>query len=162
MQLTRRDPAVLTVRPLREPDRAAYLRAVAGLSDRTRLLRFGTPKPTLTQREVDHLLDVGHDGAEAYVAIDPAGEIVAIARIAPMTGTPEAGDVAIVVADAWQGAGVGGLLLERLIPVAWAAGYARLHAQTLADNRPIHTLLARHGFRRGLPSWGVVEWELGR
>ncbi len=151
--------AGLTVRPLRPGDRETYVRFVAGTSDRTRLLRFGAPKRAMTTREVDRMLDVGHDGAEALAAWTPAGEIVAVARYAPFPDAPGVADVAIVVADELQGRGVGSWLLGQLLERAWVAGYTRLRATTLVDNAAVHGLLRRHGFRTTGTSQGVRSFE---
>jgi acetyltransferase len=140
--------ARVEIHPLRAADEAAWWRAVAALSPETRRRRFGTPKPRLTAKESAYLLDVGHDGREALVAVDPVSrEIVGVARFAVEPDDRTTADVAIVVADERQGEGIGPQLVRELAAAALDAGIANLVATTHGDNRPAHKLLARAGFR---------------
>jgi GNAT superfamily N-acetyltransferase len=50
-------------------------------------------------------------------------------------------DVAVVVADDWQGRGVGALLLRRLANIARARGITQFHATMLGDNRRAQSLV---------------------
>src|SRR3954453_17220851 len=98
------DGGVVAVRPLRRGDRAEIAAAVARLSERSRYLRFASPKPRLTERELDHLLDVDHVASEALIAVDPGtGRCVAEARYAAVPGEAGVAEVAVTVADEWQG-----------------------------------------------------------
>ena len=151
--------ATLDIHPLRTADEPAWWRAVAGLSPETRRRRFGAPKPRLSERESTYLLDVGHDGREALVAVDPdTHEVVGIARFAVLPDDPRTADVAIVIADEWQGHGIGPALLRELAGAALDAGIPRLVATTLGENRPAHKLLARAGFRLVAGWVGELEY----
>jgi RimJ/RimL family protein N-acetyltransferase len=151
--------AAVDIHPLRAADEPAWWRAVAGLSPETRRRRFGGPKPRLSDREATYLLDVGHDGREALVAIDPdTREVIGIARYAVVPDDARTADVAIVVADEWQGHGIGPALLRELAGAALDAGIPRLVATTLGENRPAHKLLARGGFRLVAGWVGELEY----
>ena len=69
-RLNLRDGRPVDVRPLERHDRRLLATAIRRLSDRSRYLRFATPKP-LTERELDYLVDVDHHDHEALLAIDP-------------------------------------------------------------------------------------------
>jgi GNAT superfamily N-acetyltransferase len=58
----------------------------------------------------------------------------------------DAAEVAFVVADEFQGRGVGGLLLRNLAAIARARGIARFVADTLSDNRRMLRTFQRSGF----------------
>jgi RimJ/RimL family protein N-acetyltransferase len=159
--LTLPDGTPVRVRPLEEVGREAYLAALPRLSERSRTLRFAGPKPGLTTREVDYLMDVGHDGRVALVAEDVAtGEIAAIARFAPYAGAPTAADVAVLVWDEWQGRGLGTALARRLVREAPRHGIRELRATTLAENHGARRMLERAGFRRTGVSAGVADYAL--
>jgi acetyltransferase len=78
--------------------------------------------------------------------------------------------MAIVVADAWQGRGIGTALAEVLADAAHATGIRRIAAVMLADNDPARRLMhriARHldrdghaSVERSLISNGVRELTL--
>jgi len=152
----------LLVRALRPEDRDRYRRAVDGLSAGTVRLRFGGRRPRLTDAEVESFLDVGRGGREAVVATDPDGEIVGVARFAPARDDPAAVEAAVVVADRWQGRGVGTALVDRLVPLAWRDGFRQVRATSLVENQAVAAVLRSHGFRPVVASYGVVEWMLSR
>jgi acetyltransferase len=60
-----------------------------------------------------------------------------------------AAEFAIVIADAWQGRGIGTRLLAKLIQVARGHGVERLYGDILAMNRPMLGLVAKLGFKLG-------------
>jgi len=68
---------------------------------------------------------------QALIALDEQG-IVGVARYG--TGHGGSHDVAVVVADDWQGRGLGALLIKRLAHIARLRGIASFHATMLGDN----------------------------
>jgi acetyltransferase len=82
----------------------------------------------------------------ALVALHPEkDEFIAVARYAPRAGGQSA-EFALVVADDWQGRGLGRALLERLCAAARDAGYDALYGYILADNEDMLKLARRLGF----------------
>jgi GNAT superfamily N-acetyltransferase len=133
--------ATLTYRPLRAGERAPVLEVFAGLSERSRRLRFLGAKPRLLEREVDHLVDVGCCGREAVVAIDPVtSATVGLARFVRDAGSPEA-EVAFEVVDAWQGNGIGRRLLTELAARAREQGILRFRALVARENKAALALM---------------------
>jgi GNAT superfamily N-acetyltransferase len=51
-----------------------------------------------------------------------------------------------VIADSWQGRGIGSRLLAKLIEVARRRGLKRLYGDVLAMNRPMLELVRKLGF----------------
>jgi GNAT superfamily N-acetyltransferase len=155
------DGRVVDVRPLERCDRALLEAAIIRLSDESRYLRFGTPKPRMTERELDGLVDVDHHAREALLAIDPlTGRGVAVGRYIQLPGQPGVVELAATVADDWQGIGLGSALLAGVIQRACDEGHSALRASVLAVNsRPI-AMLRRAGFK-GRPGTGTLrEYEL--
>jgi RimJ/RimL family protein N-acetyltransferase len=143
-----RDGSVVPVRPLEPADRAALAAAAARLSSRTLYLRFASPKPSLSTRDLDSLMDVDHHRREALLAIDPRTRAgVAVARYAELPDEPGAVDVAVTIADAWQGRGLGTALMQRLLARAREEGHVVARASVLSDNAPSLAMLRRAGFR---------------
>ena len=156
-----RDGASVPVRPLERSDRAELAAMVERLSDRSRYLRFAAPKPRLTSRELDHLLDVDHHRNEALVALDPdTGRGIAVVRWVTAAGEPGVAEVAVTVADEWQGRGLGPALLARLLDLARAEGLTALRASALAVNARSLAMLRHAGFRARPVTGLLLEYEL--
>jgi L-amino acid N-acyltransferase YncA len=137
--------ATLSYRALRPGERAPVLEVFAGLSERSRRLRFLGAKPRLAEREVEHLVDVGCCGREAVVAVDPTtGTTVGLARFVRDEGAAEA-EVAFEVVDAWQGNGIGKRLLAELAVEARAQGILRFRALISRENRAAAALMRSVG-----------------
>lgn len=135
------------IRPLTHADRDRLAAAFGRLSERSRLRRFLGPKPRLSGAELTYLTEIDHVTHEALAAIDPDdGAIVGVARYAEERATPGTADLALVVADAWQGQGIATMLGRRLVRHADASGIARLTATTFADNRAARAVLRKLGF----------------
>src|SRR3954451_2903272 len=133
--VTLRDGTLVHVRPLERGDRDMLDLAVRRLSDRSRYLRFAAPKPRLTARELDFLVDLDHHDREALLAIDPqTGRGVAVVRY--VLAEPGVVEIAATVADDWQGRGLGGALLAMLSERVRAEGHRVMRASVLAVNVP--------------------------
>jgi RimJ/RimL family protein N-acetyltransferase len=158
--LTLPDGTTLVVRALEARDRDAFDAAVARLSPTTRLLRFAAPKPRLTKADLDRLLDLDHHDREALVAVDPqTGEGVAVARYAAVPGEPVTAELAVTVADAWQGRGLGGALTRMVLDRAREEGFAHVHALTMGENVRAQRMLRGHGFTHVRTGSGLSEYE---
>lgn len=141
--LVLRDGTPVEVRPMQPSDADRLRRFHGTLSSETTHLRFFSFHPELSVDEVHRCTHVDHHDREAVVAV-VAGEIVAVARFdrAP-DGT--SAEVAFVVADAWQGRGLGSLLFAHLAERARCVGVDRFTAQTLAHNHRMLRVFTRSG-----------------
>jgi len=128
----------VTIRPLRNGERDAVQAVFDRLGSRSRLLRFGGAKTVLTPYDLDHLARVDCDHHVLLALVE--GEPVGIARL---VRTGDTAEVAVEVADEWQGKRVGTLLMRRLSADARAAGIARLHTVVSADNTASRALMRR-------------------
>jgi RimJ/RimL family protein N-acetyltransferase len=155
----------LQTRPLEPADREALAGAFARLSPETRLLRFGTPKPRLSRRELDHLVLVDHHDHEALIAFPcDGGPPVAVGRFVRLPDAPGVAEVALTVADDWQGRGVGPRILRRLEARAREEGVRVLRADVLPENARAIRALRALGFERRGSDGGldVFERAVGR
>jgi RimJ/RimL family protein N-acetyltransferase len=158
-ELTIRDGSLVLVRPLRPTDRRVLAAAVLALSDDTRYKRFASPKPRLTERDLDHLLDLDHHDREALVAYEPiTGRGLAVVRYARTPDDAEAVEIAATVVDDWQGRGLGGALVDVLAEHARRHGFRRLRATVLADNRASLAMLRGRGFARSGGDGALLEY----
>src|SRR3712207_4336837 len=117
------DGTIVAYRPIRPDDAPALQRFHARLSAKSVYLRFFGVFPVLGDQQAHHFACVDGRDRFALVALDPAdlGELIAVARFDRDHGTDRA-EYAAVVADRWQGHGLGLALTRRLIDAAWARG----------------------------------------
>ena len=115
----------------------------------------------LSERELDHLLDVDHVHHEALAAVDERnGSFVAAARYVQLPDQPDVADIAIEVADDLHRQGIGTALAIQTLERARANGFTRVTAVTLHDNRPARALLRRLDFRPRSSRGHEIEFDL--
>lgn len=132
----------VTTRPVRPDDGARFCRLWPRLSRQTVYRRFHAPVNRFPAETVRRLLTVDHDLREAVVAV-VGGEVVGVARYDRPVDDPSTAEVAIVVEDAWQGAGVGRQLVTELTALAARRGVTTVTATVQADNGPALGLARR-------------------
>jgi ribosomal protein S18 acetylase RimI-like enzyme len=142
----------ITIRPLQDRDKVAVQALFERLGDDSRARRFCGAKPRLSEQELISLarVDSRHHVLLGYVEGDP--EPVGIARIAR---EGDAAEIAFAVADAYQGRGIGSLLVRQLAADARAAGIRKLVATVCGDNPRAVSLL------KGVASSLQARWVGG-
>ena len=139
----------LTIRALQPEHADLEVRFGLALSPQSRYERFlgGGVKltPELLARLVN--VDFSRDAALiATVAFDGSETPVGVGRYARTPGEDTA-EIAVTIADAWQGCGLGRLLLERVIDAARRNGVRELTGDVLATNARMLALARRSDFR---------------
>lgn len=136
----------MVVRPIRAGDKPLLSDGLRRLSDDSVQRRFLTPKRSFSGSELRYLTEINAVDHVALVAEDPADPVrrlIAVGRFVRLAEDPEAAEVAIVVADNWQGRGLGSLVGGHLVHAARNRGIERFTATMAADNRAAHRLMAR-------------------
>jgi RimJ/RimL family protein N-acetyltransferase len=134
------------IRPIRADDKRLLTDGLQRLSDESVHRRFLSPKRSFSRAELRYLTEVdGRDHVALVVEhpADPARRLIAVGRFVRLQDDPDAAEVAIVVADDWQGKGLGSLLGARLADEARRVGIRRFTATMAAGNRPAHRLMAK-------------------
>jgi acetyltransferase len=160
------DGAWIGVRPIRPEDAEMEASFVRNLSDAARHFRFMIALKELTREMLVRFTQIDYDRELALVAlVEQEGKETQIAVARYIKVDAGTAHVAIVVADAWQGRGVGSRLLRMLVETARARGVRRLEGEVLAENTAALTLMRGAGFsvRRDpeSPELCLVERELG-
>jgi RimJ/RimL family protein N-acetyltransferase len=147
------------IRPIEASDKDALEAAVEHLSSRSRYRRFLGWIDHLSTSQLVFFTEVNHDDHEALVAIAPeSGEIVGVARYIRGPSDPAVAEVAVAVADDWQGRGIGTTLLAKLSDRARSAGIKRFVASCLTENRGAIDVLEEIGpTREAHPGCGLTE-----
>jgi len=155
------DGTVIAFRALRPDDLDRELAFIAGLSEETLHLRVQYSSRGVTREEAAKLLQLDYRDTLAVGALvrDETGDqLIGVSRYARQPGTDRA-ECAVVVADGWQGRGVGTELMRALASAARSRGIRALVGTVLAENRRILDLAQRFGpVARSEPSSaGVIE-----
>jgi len=161
--VTLRNGASVRVRAIRPDDEPRLMALCRRLSPRTVYQRFFSVRRLLPE-EAHAFANVDYRQRMAVVAEvgdGPEPELVGVARYGPSDeGTA---DIGLVVADAWQGLGLGSLLLEEILRAGEQRGVHQFSDDVLTENRRALRLLARYTAitRRAVAS-GVTSVVFGR
>jgi GNAT superfamily N-acetyltransferase len=166
----------VTIRAAGHGDAAALRSFFHGLSERTRLLRFFAPvMPTAAM--LGRL--AGGGGVDAVIALADCGVVghaMAVDEHAPAGENPPASehapagerrsDIGVVVADCWQGQGVGSALMRVLVARAEQRGVTCLTMDVLHGNHQVLAMIAAHWptarssrSREGLTILAPLTWR---
>ena len=135
---------------MRPHDRDIEHAFVSGLSAETRSNRLLGGSKAITREYIESLVsvDFSRDMALAAATMLDGETLLGVARyVRDRSG--DAAEFAIVIADAWQGRGIGRRLLAKLIEAARWRGVKRLYGDILATNRPMLELARKLGFELG-------------
>ena len=139
---------MVQVRPIAASHAELIREFVHSLSFETRYLRFMGAVKELAPQTIDRLTRIDHRRDAALIAmVNEAGadRVAGVARYA-LNADGESCDFAIVVADDWQGQGLGRELLTRLVDTAAARGVKWIGGDVLAINWPMLALAKALGF----------------
>ena len=139
-----RDGRTAHIRPIRPDDAERLVDFYSRVSPESKYLRFFTPMPKLSKRDVERFTHVDHVKRVAFV-MTLSDRIIAL-------GSYEADDldkaeVAFLVEDAQQGRGIGQLLLEHLAQAGRERGVQRFVAEVLPDNQRMIQTFRDAGYR---------------
>jgi RimJ/RimL family protein N-acetyltransferase len=150
------------IRPIVPDDADGLNDAFEHLSKESRYLRFLSPKPHLSARELTYLTQVDHSDHEALLAIDAmTHRVVGVARYVRARESPDEAEFAELIADEWQGRGLGRELLRALAVRAREERIGWFTALVLSQNRSmLHVLAALGEVERSPSAAGTIEVRL--
>ncbi|HEY7601071.1 MAG TPA: GNAT family N-acetyltransferase [Methylomirabilota bacterium] len=142
-----RDGTTVRLRPIQPADAGALTALYDRLSPESAYQRFFTVMRRLPPDWARILAAVDHDRREAIVAVSPEDELVGVARYGCEPGSPgsEEAEIALVVQDAWQGRGLGTVLLTALLDHGSSRGLRWFRAYVLATNDRMLRLIEKVG-----------------
>lgn len=144
------DGTQLTIRPIRPEDAALEQAFTASLSPQTKRFRFMEELKELSRDLLVRFTQLDYDRELALIAVlEAAGDRPeAEIGVARYVRNPDGRscEFALVVADAWQGKGIGTRLMQELLQAAAARGYQEMEGEVLADNANMLQLMRELGF----------------
>jgi RimJ/RimL family protein N-acetyltransferase len=155
-----RDGSIVHVSPAKPADAPAVRLLLNGLSDRSRWLRFFSAFPNLA-KAARWATEVDNGRRYGLVArAERDGQMVGHAGLGRASDRPERAEVALEIADAMQGKGLGTALLCQLAEAANQLGIQVLVAEVLPENRQMLQVLRDCGYPikvHSLPGVALVE-----
>ena len=142
------DGSQVTLRPIRPEDAELEQEFVKSLSHNSRYFRFMNTVRELTPAMLVRFTQIDYDREMAFVAVrEEDGREIEVG-VARYITSPDARtcEFAVVVADAWQGKGLGRRMLERLIEVARWRGLRTMVGHILGGNQSMLALCKKLGF----------------
>jgi RimJ/RimL family protein N-acetyltransferase len=143
-----RDDRPIAIRALRPDDRAGMLAAIGRTSMQSLQRRFFVPKKGFSEQEMAFFLNIDFESHVAIVAeVEEDGHPVISGGGRYIVVQPGQAEIAFVVVDAYQGQGIGTILMRHLAVLARNAGLKELVAEVLPENTAMLKLFKKFGFR---------------
>ncbi|TME57500.1 MAG: GNAT family N-acetyltransferase [Chloroflexi bacterium] len=139
-----RDGSTVTVRPIRLDDEAELARFFTELSLESRVFRFFAAVANVDS-SVKRMVDVDYSSRYGILALGGTG-LGIVGHAMYVTIEPGKAELALAVADAYQGRGLGTILLGQLAEAASAAGIQVLEAVVRPENHRMLEVLRESGF----------------
>lgn len=153
-----RNGSTAHLRPIQPGDADKLQKMHRSQSESSVYMRYFTYKSALTAKELKRFTEVDHMGRVAFVVVR-GEDIIGVGRYDRLDDPTDA-EVAFNISDAYQGMGVGSILLEHLAAAARENDIERFSAEVLPENRKMLTVFAEAGYavRRHFDE-GVVMLE---
>ena len=143
-----RDGNMAEIRALRPEDEADMLAALEQTSAQSLQRRFFAMKRHFSDKERAFFMDVDFKNHVALVArAEEAGRKVTVGGSRYIVFEPGRAEMAFMVVDAWQGRGIGSILMRHLVKIAREAGLQELTAEVLPENAGMLKVFAKFGFK---------------
>lgn len=139
-----RDGSTLSVRPIRAEDEAGLAHFFCALSMESRILRFFAPVAN-ADASAKRMVHVDYKSQYGLVAMAGLPEQI-VAHAMYIEIGPRKAELAVAVADSYQGRGLGTILLGQLAEIATASGIDMFEAIVMPDNRTMLSMLRESGF----------------
>lgn len=156
------DGTPVRLRPVVPQDKPNLQSVLARMSEDARYRRFMSTMPELSQGMLRHLTEIDYNSHFALEALaldhNPAHSI-GVARYVCGRNEPHIAETAVAVVDAYQGHGLGKLLLECLMADAQIHGVSRFRATLLVDNKAMKALFAQQGAEFKHEGYGELTAE---
>lgn len=161
-ETTLADGTPIRLRPILPTDKDNLRSAMARLSPDARYRRFMSTIAELSPERLRYLTEIDYEDHFALTALaldhePPLG--IGFARYIRDPDKHHVAEPAFTVVDAYQGRGLGSLLLERIMRDAVGNNITHFRATLLADNIPMKELFAQQDAAFSHDGYGVLSAE---
>jgi len=158
------DKAEVLLRPIKHSDVELWVELYNSLSSMTKYYRFFTSHREPNQKMINQYVKIDYINNFAIVAIIKGNgkeKMIGVARYI-LDPPPDSAELAVVVADEWQGRGLGTQLLLSILNIMIRRKVKKLHGDIFLENRKMLKLMHDSGFKLTdkEDSYGVRHFEL--
>jgi acetyltransferase len=143
-----RDGTPVLLRPMKPEDEPLVSDFLSKCSEETIFFRYFRLIKNWTHEMLIRFTQNDYDRELGLMAIGqpPGPEVMMGVSRMVMTADRASAEFAVIVADPWQGKGLGPKLVERITEIAREQGVKLLHGDVLAQNQPMLEMVKRLGF----------------
>ncbi len=136
------------LRPIRPEDEPLEAEMFRAMSEETQRFRFFELIKDITHEMLVRYTQIDYDREIAIVAEMREKGVRKMVGVARIIGDPynETAEFAIVVADPWQGMGLGNVLTDAVLNAGRRRKYQSIYADFLAGNHAMHHILGKRHF----------------
>lgn len=156
-----RDGRAIKLRPIRPADEPMWQAMAEACSEETIHSRFRFLVRHPTHKMASRFCFIDYDREMAIVAEMEEGGQRKMIGVGRLVAEPDhdTAEYAVMVADPWQGQGLGTLLTDYCTEIALSWGLKRIVAETDWNNKRMLTTFRQHGFEVTKRSEGIVYVE---
>jgi acetyltransferase len=157
-----KDGTPVLIRPVKPEDESLVAELLDNCSERTIYFRYFRVIKSWPHEALIRFTQNDYDREIGIVAIGLPPGLTVMMGVGRLVMAPEqdAAEFAVIVADPWQGEGLGQKLIERTIEIAKEKGVRTLYGEVLVQNLPMLDLVKRMGFNLLEPEEGTCRVEL--
>jgi len=144
-----KDGILVQLRPIHPIDSQQVTEFTDSLSPQSIYERFLGYIPNVSPELIERFTRIDYSKEMAIVAEvhrNDEKQVVAVARIAVESDDSTETEFAVIVADNWQGKGLGTILTDYMIKVAKDMGYEKFYAYVFKHNISMLEIFRRRGF----------------
>jgi len=144
-----RDGTKVLLRPIKPTDDKLWVDLYYSLSALSKYYRFFTSHREPTPEMIEKYVHIDYVTNFAIVAItEERGKerMVGVARYI-LDPPPDSAELAVVIADDWQGKGLGTKMLMHIVQIMIKRKVKRVHGDIFLENRKMMRLMSESGFK---------------
>lgn len=143
-----KDGTKIFFRPIKPSDADMWVELYLSLSSNTKYLRFFSSLPEPDQNMIDRYTKIDYINKFAIVAIineNGQEKMIGVVRYG-LDPPPDNAELAVVVADDWQGKGLGTKLLDFMLSIMVKQKIKKVHGDVFLQNEKMMRIMHDSGF----------------
>ncbi|NVM01984.1 MAG: GNAT family N-acetyltransferase [Candidatus Helarchaeota archaeon] len=144
-----RDGIKIFFRPIKPSDADIWVELYNSLSKNTKYLRFFSNMPKPTQKMIEKYTKIDYINNFAIIAIyneNGIDKMIGVVRYGLNPPGSDSAELAVVVADKWQGKGLGTKMLLYMLRVMQKRGVKKVKGDVFLQNDKMMQLMGESGF----------------